>query len=133
MVEGISPETSVASKAYDFAHASDSTTGDAMRGQVVDLMKQFHGNGNNPSFTASETTDSFGRIQERKVSYEGDGLNFEVDKGNGDSQYLEKVKTVATVFNPITGNYDSTISLDNGIKYASVTDAQGRVIRFNQS
>lgn len=88
---------------------------------------------NNPSFTASETTDSFGRIQARQVNYDGDGLNFAVDKGNGDSQYLENVKNVATLFNPITGNYDSTISLTNGVKYTSVTDSQGRVIRFNQS
>ncbi len=88
---------------------------------------------NNPNFTASETTDSFGRIQERKVNYDGDGLNFAVDKGNGDSQYLENVKNVATVFNPMTGNYDSTISLANGIKFTSVTDAQGKVIRFNQN
>ena len=89
--------------------------------------------GNNPNFTASETTDSFGRIKERNVSYDGDGLSFQIDKGNGDSQYLENVRNVATVFNPMTGNYDSTISLSNGIKYMSITDAQGKVIRFVQN
>lgn len=88
---------------------------------------------NNPKFTSSETTDSFGRIQQRHVTYDGDGLNMNVDKGYGNKEYLENVRSVATVFNPITGNYDSTIALSNGIKYTSVTDSQGKVIRFLQS
>ncbi len=88
---------------------------------------------NNPKFTATETTDSFGRIQNRNVSYDGDGLNIKFDKGNGSLQYLENVKNVATVFNPMTGNYDSTISLDSGTRYTSVTDAYGKVIRFAQN
>ena len=85
---------------------------------------------NNPKFTASETTDTFGRIQERNVSYEGDGLNLSIDKGYGQQEHLSGIKNVATIFNPMTGNYDSTLTLASGAKYSSVTDAQGRVIRF---
>lgn len=85
---------------------------------------------NNPKFTASETTDSFGRIKERNISYDGDGLNLNVDMGDGKQQYLAGIKNVATVFNPLTGNYDSQLSLENGSKYTSVTDSNGKVIRF---
>ena len=86
---------------------------------------------NNPKFTASETTDSFGRIKERNISYDGSGLNLTVDTGFGQTQDLEGIKNIATVFNPITGNYDSRISLNSGAKYNSVTDANGKVIRFS--
>ena len=93
---------------------------------------QIDGSGfNNPNFNASETTDAFGRIKERNVAYDGDGLDLTVDTGFGQKQDLQGIKNIATVFNPVTGTYDSQISLSNGTKYTSITDSSGKVIRFS--
>ncbi len=95
-------------------------------------------NTNNTKFDASEVTDASGRILSRHIDYSNPmpqyadwGAKLKFDRGFGSPIELG-VRSVDTTFD-ITGNYQSTIRTDDGRTFHSITNSQGKVIRFYQA
>jgi hypothetical protein len=59
------------------------------------------------------------------------GAKLKFDRGFGSPIELG-VRSVDTTFD-ITGNYQSTIRTDDGRTFHSITNSQGKVIRFYQA
>ncbi len=95
-------------------------------------------NGNNTKFDAFEVTDAAGRILSRHIDYSNPlpehkdtGAQIKFDRGFGSPMTLG-VRSVDTSLD-ITGNYQSTIRTDDGKTYYSITDSQGKVLKFYQA
>ncbi len=94
-------------------------------------------NTNNTKFDASEMTDAAGKILSRHIEYSNPipafkdtGAQMQFDRGFG-SPITLGVRSVDTTLD-ITGNYQSSIRTDDGKTYISITDSNGRVLRFSQ-
>lgn len=81
----------------------------------------------NTHFTAKETVDAHGNLQNSHVDYTSNQVGMQVKLADGTVQNVPEVKSVDVAYNPGRGYYTTTYISNNGDSLTTYTDRNGKV------